>query len=678
MTATPRWLACFLLSSIPVFAQGQSLAISPQQVYVISAQETFVTLTGTNLTGTASTLVAFSGNGIAIELEPNTATSTTLEVWIPLEVAYASGAYSVTVKATDVAQPMRTIGPVTFSVVERSINGPPQLSLPEVVVSDANTTGGAYVTFDAGGASCDHASGSFFPYGTTTVTCSASNAFGATTGTFSVVVSNPASPPSFTLPEVLIVEATSPAGAVVTFNASGASCDHESGATYPIGDTSVTCSATNSVGTTTVIMTVAVLDTTAPALNLPSNITSGNHVVSFSATATDIVDGSVTPVCTPSSGSTFPDGPTTVSCTATDSSSNSASGAFTVTVVAAQLSDFSASQNVYQLDASSNGSVTYTSNVPLPLTETLTIRSDVTGQTIRTLFSGTRSAGTYQDVWNGTNDAGQLVPDGTYRYLITVSANGSTFTWDDSTRYVGTTLTQLPYAKCRNSAGTLVSCNDASISFDPYTNKPLRVNYCVGGGEPPACTAGNTPFLVIGKAVNGTETDEICRPTDCFFSEYQSAGSHEVLWYGRGYDGGAYLANATGLTVIRRNDNWPRSRTLVYGTAPVVATLAIPWPVFNPSAATTSLNGAEFRLNITTFQSRLVTVTGEFKNLTSGSVLRTLTTPTQTAGQVVLNWNGRADNTAWVAPGLYEVKLTITDSAGSSTVLRPLITVRYE
>ena len=40
----------------------------------------------------------------------------------------------------------------------------------------------------------------------------------------------------------------------------------------------------------------------------------GGAVVTFTATATDTVDGSITPVCTPASGSTFALGPTTVTC----------------------------------------------------------------------------------------------------------------------------------------------------------------------------------------------------------------------------------------------------------------------------------------------------------------------------------------------------------------------------
>jgi uncharacterized protein len=55
-------------------------------------------------------------------------------------------------------------------------------------------------------------------------------------------------------------------------------------------------------------------------------------VVTFSPTATDDVDGAVAATCTPPSGTTFPLGTTTVTCTAADRAGNVATASFTVTV----------------------------------------------------------------------------------------------------------------------------------------------------------------------------------------------------------------------------------------------------------------------------------------------------------------------------------------------------------
>lgn len=73
-------------------------------------------------------------------------------------------------------------------------------------------------------------------------------------------------------------------------------------------------------------------------LTLPADITveaatSAGTVVTFTATATDDVDGNVPVVCTPAPGSTFALGTTAVNCTATDTHGNSANGSFQVHVI---------------------------------------------------------------------------------------------------------------------------------------------------------------------------------------------------------------------------------------------------------------------------------------------------------------------------------------------------------
>ena len=101
-------------------------------------------------------------------------------------------------------------------------------------------------------------------------------------------------------------------------------CTPASGATFPLGDTTVTCTATDSKGQTkSASFKVTMRDTTAPALTLPGPITvdadaTGTAVVTFVVTATDAVTNPITPTCTPASGTAFPIGPTTVTCTAKD------------------------------------------------------------------------------------------------------------------------------------------------------------------------------------------------------------------------------------------------------------------------------------------------------------------------------------------------------------------------
>jgi hypothetical protein len=185
-----------------------------------------------------------------------------------------------------------------------------------------------------------------FPVGTTTIDCTDGTNNASKNVTVTLAAAD-TTPPVITLPSPPPAEATSGAGAVVSYTVtatddSGAepsiSCDPASGSTFPLGTTTVSCTATDSSkNSSSGSFTITVQDTTPPVLNLPSNITvdatSGSGaVVTFSASATDAVSGSLPATCTPSSGSAFPIGGTTVNCSATDGINPPVSGSFTVTV----------------------------------------------------------------------------------------------------------------------------------------------------------------------------------------------------------------------------------------------------------------------------------------------------------------------------------------------------------
>src|SRR5215207_7596516 len=81
-------------------------------------------------------------------------------------------------------------------------------------------------------------------------------------------------------------------------------------------------------------------DRTPPGIsNIPAPITiestssTGATASYTNPTATDARDGPVAVSCTPPSGSTFPEGQTTVNCEASDAAGNTATATFTVTVI---------------------------------------------------------------------------------------------------------------------------------------------------------------------------------------------------------------------------------------------------------------------------------------------------------------------------------------------------------
>jgi hypothetical protein len=114
--------------------------------------------------------------------------------------------------------------------------------------------------------------------------------------------------PTITQPSDITKEATGPSGAAVTFSLPTASdpsgvanesCNPASGSTFALGQTTVTCTATDTVGnTSTTTFMVTVQSTSAPTITVTGgtsvSLPVGTAYVEQGATAHDVVDGDIT------------------------------------------------------------------------------------------------------------------------------------------------------------------------------------------------------------------------------------------------------------------------------------------------------------------------------------------------------------------------------------------------
>jgi len=150
------------------------------------------------------------------------------------------------------------------------------------------------------------------------------------------------------MPEVLLQLARTREGSVVNFDVTAVGgddpspvvdCAPKSGANFRIGTTLVQCVASNRSGErVTGQFGVTVFDGLSPVVTVPKSFSvnadgPSGAIVKFDASATDDIDGAITPSCSPASGSRFPVGTTTVVCTATDSALNPGGEQFDVRVV---------------------------------------------------------------------------------------------------------------------------------------------------------------------------------------------------------------------------------------------------------------------------------------------------------------------------------------------------------
>jgi hypothetical protein len=318
------------------FKNGTSISIS-----FLSSDDAYlnVSMSDSNIS-TPSTWTT-AGNG--------TITSDTAYSTVTLSTTASVGTHraTLTYRATGLNVDGNSINRDATVIVDYSISAPadstaPVLTLPENMTIEATSPDGAVVTYlptaidGVDGArivTCNPESGSTFALGTTTVYCSASDTSGNTaTGSFTVTIVDTTVPVFTALPSAKTVEATAvntpkadvDFGTVTAFDIFGATLTNDAPATFPMGTTTVTWTATDGNGlTSTAEQMITIVDTTVPVFTfVPATkqikATAINTPVTTAELGTAIATDIFGVTVTNNAPATFPIGKTTVTWTATD------------------------------------------------------------------------------------------------------------------------------------------------------------------------------------------------------------------------------------------------------------------------------------------------------------------------------------------------------------------------
>lgn len=427
--------------------------------------------------------------------------------------------------------------------------------------------------------------------------------------------------------------------------------------TYVFEAIGTSCSYSESIFTTTVMdKTPPTLSISFPSVNqVIANASNGQSLVNITGTATDahfsrwdLSIASRTEVIsgTPVVNSTFfawdtlasLNGSTNIHIEASDTLGNTARLDVPVTV-----SNFKVStNNQFDLDASAAQTLPYTTTVPGQSTQTSMIKN-AAGQVVRTLFSGSRAAGTYTDVWNGKGDNGLDLPDGTYFYLSTVSSATGNITWDQS---------QTPRSTSKNPLGPTITG-----SYDPFKSSPLTYAYTLP-------TASHVVVEVASWSGDRWAYDCAGLPAGsyCIQSGFQSAGTHTFSWPGT-LPNGQYIPNLQRMMVVYREDNFPKGMVVLTGNSPALGAVSVSPPLYNPNLGPLTLT-----VPLSTRPGRNADITATFVNQATLTATRTIVLANQAAGSISFTWDGKSDtNSLWAVDGPYTVILKATDRLTGST-----------
>jgi len=303
----------------------------------------------------AASLISTDGNPVAGNIGQATATDLfAATITNDAPAAFPVGTTMVTWTATDANGNTTTATQLVTVIANIADTTPPVITAPAAVTAEAT---GAQTTVNIGTATAtDNIDGAVvvtsnapatLPLGTTTVTYSATDAAGNTATTAQAITVVDTAAPVITAPAAVTATSGNNQPVAVSLGQATATdlfavtISNNAPATFPVGATTVTWTATDANGNSTtatqlVTVTVNIADTTPPVITVPANVTAEATGVQTAmnigtATATDNIDGAV-PV-TSNAPASFPPGVTTVMYTATDAAGNQATATQRVTVV---------------------------------------------------------------------------------------------------------------------------------------------------------------------------------------------------------------------------------------------------------------------------------------------------------------------------------------------------------
>ncbi len=301
-----------------------------------------------------------------------------------------------------------------------------------------------------------------------------------------------------------------------------------------------------------------------------------------------------------------------------------------------------------QLNAFAGEGVTFTSTLGAIARETIVI-TDSHGGVVKHLVDRCAAPGGYDDSWNGTDDRGERVLDGLYRWVATFDDGIGTFTIDQSGELDG---------------DFELKSHPEYNQWKPFENEPLRVRH----------TFERPGEVVLVFSRDTYYVRPSCEPPKFFcrfLDGFQPAGEFEYDWAGVD-DTGARRSDIHGIMVISHHERLPRNGIVVYGGSPRIRDVLVSPTLYRPDSGP-----QEISFWLTLPAGGRATAVVSITNQESRSCLKRITLPEVMAGRVTTSWDGRTDSGIRSAPGQYTVSVRVTDSLAHAATGEILTVLEY-